>query len=163
MRSVIRDMDIEITFRDEFNICGYAAETTLDNNDSDISGLIGSVLGSEKEKALLDMQGCKPGWYGLEWYTEGHKSFFYLLGKEVSSDANSPDGALIKAIPPAEYAVAHIPAGASLIGAWTEFFSTAIPASGYTPDYNHGFFFEYYPEGVHGCCELWTPVIKQNG
>ena len=65
-------------------------------------------------------------------------------------------------IPPAEYAVVRFPAGSSLIEAWTVFFNTAIPAAGYSPDQEHGFFFEYYPEDVHGAFELWTPVIKRH-
>jgi predicted transcriptional regulator YdeE len=154
-------MDIEIKHRDEFHICGYAVETTLEGNDSDISKLYDDVFGSGRDKALQSLPGCKPGYYGLEWYTEGHKSFYYLLGREVSRSCDAPGGAVIKSIPPAQCAVARIPAGSNLIDAWTEFFYTAIPDAGYAPDAGHGFYFEYYPGGVRGDCELWTPVVSK--
>lgn len=154
-------MDIEIKHRNKFYICGYTVETTLENNDADISRLYSSFFGTEKERSLPGLPGCRPGYYGLEWYTEGHKSFFYLLGREVSGECGAPEGSLLKSVPPAEYAAAKFPAGSSLIEAWTEFFNSAIPAAGYAPDEKHGFYFEYYPEDVRGVFELWTPVIKQ--
>ena len=49
------------------------------------------------------------------------------------------------------------------VKAWTVFFFEAIPQAGYAPNYEHGFFFEYYPDGVHGSFELWTPVVKGIG
>jgi hypothetical protein len=76
-------MDYQVISRGEFAICGYAVETTLAGNDTDIAGLYNSVLGTKKEEALLALCGAQPGYYGLEWYTHGHKSFFYLLGKAV--------------------------------------------------------------------------------
>ena len=58
-------MDIGIRFRDRFYICGYAVETTLQNNDADIAGLYDSFFGTDKERSLLKLPGCRPGYYGL--------------------------------------------------------------------------------------------------
>jgi predicted transcriptional regulator YdeE len=154
-------MIVQTVSRESFHICGFATETTLENNDADIAVLYRDFFATGKEQALLRLPGCQHGCYGLEWYTEGHKSFFYLLGKEVSSEAEVPAGALIKHIPAALYAVARIPAETSLVEAWTEFFYTAVPDRGYAPDENHGFYFEFYPKNVNGVCELWAPVIKK--
>ncbi len=153
-------MDYQIVSRGEFAICGYAVETTLTNNDADIAGLYSDVLGTEKEKTLLSLSGVQPGYYGLEWYTQGHNSFFYLLGKAIGSNNDVPADAVLKVIPSAEYAVVKIAAGTSLIDAWTEFFYTAIPSRGLAPDESHGFYFEYYPQTTDGDCELWVPVVK---
>lgn len=152
-------MDIRIESRASFHICGYAVETTLEGNDGDIAALYRDFFETKKENTLQCLSGCQNGYYGLEWYTEEHKSFFYLLGKAVDETANIPADAVIKHIPAAQYAVADVPAGRSLVEAWTEFFYTAIPQAGYAPDAGHGFYFEYYPEDVHGRCELWTPVL----
>jgi hypothetical protein len=54
-----------------------------------------------------------------------------------------PQDAMLKVVPPANYAVAKIDAGTSLVDTWTEFFYTAIPSRGFAPDESHGFYFEY--------------------
>ena len=151
-------MKLELITRPAFYICGYAVETTLEGNNNDIAALYRAFFETDKERELLRL-GCQRGYYGLEWYTEGHKSFFYLLGKAVDGTADIPSGAVMKRIPAAQYAVAKILAGSNLIEAWTEFFYTAIPQNGYAPDEAHGFYFEYYPDEVYGRCELWTPVV----
>jgi len=153
-------MDFQIIPRGAFAVCGYAVETTIENNDADISGLYSDVLGTEKEDALLALLGAQPGYYGLEWYTQGQKSFFYLLGKAVDKNNDIPQGAMLKLIPPANYAVAKSAAGSSIIDAWTEFFYTVIPSQGYAPDESHGLYFEYYPKLTDGDYELWAPVVK---
>ncbi len=72
-----------------------------------------------------------------------------------------PDvGAELKEIPAALYAVAPFGKDYDGVKAWTDFFFEAIPQAGYAPDYEHGFFFEYYPDGANGDYELWTPVVK---
>ncbi len=153
-------MNVHIVRRDGFAVCGYAAETTLENNDEDIQKLFGDFFDTGKENVLLALKGAQPGFYGVEWYTQGHKSFFYLLGLAVDKSIRVPEGATLKVIPAAEYAVTKIPAGKSLVDAWTEFFYTAIPESGFAPDDAHGCYFEYYPGLTDGDCELWVPVVK---
>jgi predicted transcriptional regulator YdeE len=71
-----------------------------------------------------------------------------------------PQDAMLKVVPPANYAVAKIDAGTSLVDTWTEFFYTAIPSRGFAPDESHGFYFEYYPKTTDGDCELWVPVVE---
>lgn len=154
-------MKLEFFSRPAFHICGYAVETTLEDNDTDIASLYRSFFETGEEHDLLRLSGCQSGYYGLEWYTEGHKSFFYLLGKAVDGTADIPPGAVMKHIPAAQYAVAAIPPEHNLTEAWADFFYTAIPQAGYAPDEAHGFYFEYYPEDVHGRCELWTPVNRK--
>ncbi|AFA50192.1 hypothetical protein Awo_c34680 [Acetobacterium woodii DSM 1030] len=101
---------------------------------------------------------CGKGYYGLEWYTEGHKSFFYLLGRAVGEKTVAPEGAEIKYIPSAKYLVAEIPSGTNLVDAWTEFFYKVIPNLGYEVDEQHGFYFEYYLHDISGEYELWVPI-----
>ena len=153
-------MAIRTVLRRPFYICGYAAETTLENNDADIAALYSDFFTSGKEKLLLSLPGCRSGYYGMEWYTAGHKSFFYLLGKEVDKGTKAPSGAIIKYIRAARYAVVELSAGTDIVKAWTEFFYTAIPYAGFAPDDSYGFYFEFYPESITGVCELWTPVIE---
>ncbi len=142
-------------------MCGYAAQTTLNNNDADLQKLFGDFFNSGKDKMLFGLKGAEPGFFGVEWYTQGHKSFFYLLGVSVDKTIRVPEGAVLKVIPAAEYAVTKVPAGRNLVDAWTEFFYTAIPESGYVPDDDHGCYFEYYPGHTDGDCELWVPVVQK--
>jgi len=155
-------MRLEIVKRDGFCICGYAVETNAANNDADLSQLFAYFFSEDREKSLLDLTGGKKGYYGLSWYTAGHESYYYLLGIEVAADAQPPDGAILKVIPPAEFAVARFSAEDDIMKAWTEFFYAAIPAEGYAPDEGHGYYFEFYPEDVHANYELWTPVVRSN-
>ena len=161
-------MELKIVQRNGFCICGYAVETDAANNDSDISELYADFFSSGKEKILANLPGSKKGYYGLSWYTSGHERYCYLLGMEVSADIMPPEGAVLKEIPPAVFAYAGFPSqdlgksGTDVKQAWTDFFFTEIPAAGYTPDEAHGYYFEYYPESVHGKYELWTPVVKAN-
>ncbi len=69
-------MTVQTVLRDPFYICGFAAETTLENNDADIAALYHDFFTTGKEQLLLSLPGCRSGYYGLEWYSEGHKSFF---------------------------------------------------------------------------------------
>jgi len=154
-------MDIITVRRGGFCICGSAVETTLENNDADISKLYADFFASGLDKTLCGLPGAGAGYYGLEWYAENHKSFFYLLGREVSGGAPVPEGSVMKQIPPGFYAVTRLPAGSGLIEAWTEFFYDAVPAAGLAPDESHGFYFEYCPKDVRGECELWVPVVRK--
>lgn len=151
-------MKTKIVERSAFHICGYAIETNLENNDNDISNLLEKFKIEGYDSILNELPLCQKGYYGLEWYTEGHKSFFYLFGKEVGESAAAPKEAEIKLIPSAKYIVAEIPAGTNLVDAWTEFFYKAIPVLGYEVDDRHGYYFEYYKNDLSGDCELWTPI-----
>ena len=88
--------------------------------------------------------------------------FYYeqVLGKETVNPSALPTEAELKEIPAAHYAVAYFEKDYDGVEAWTDFFFEAIPKVGYAPDYEHGFFFEYYPDGANGNYELWTPVVK---
>ncbi len=147
--------------RPEFCVCGCAAKTTLSGNDADIAALYHDFFRAGRDQELKKLPGCQSGYYGLEWYTDGHKSFFYLLGKAVDASAPVPPGMMMKCVPAAQYAVVSLPAKSNLTDAWTQFFYTVIPESGYAPDEAHGCYFEYYPQDIHGACELWTPVIPR--
>ena len=99
-------------------------------------------------------------YYGLVWYLEGHERYRYLLIKETVNLSAIPAGAETKGLPAALYAVASFGKDHDGVKAWTDFFFEAIPQEGYAPDYEHGFFFEYYPDGVDGNYELWTHMMK---
>jgi predicted transcriptional regulator YdeE len=152
-------MDIRFEERDAFSICGYAVETNAENNDSDIGRLYDDYFGNGKDAALSAVTDQK-GYYGLSWYTVGHERYCYLLGREAAEDVRIPEGAELKRLNAALYAVAAAPKGTDILKAWTDFFYTDIPKAGYGPDEAHGFYFEYYPESVYGGYELWVPVKK---
>ena len=153
-------MKTRIVERDAFSICGYAVETNLEDNNHDISKLYEKFQNKEYDSILKQLPGCEIGYYGLEWYTEGHKSFFYLLGKSVGKATAPPDEAIIKHIPAAKYIVAEIQAETNIVDAWTEFFYKVIPDLGYEVDEQHGYYFEYYKNGTAGDCDLWTPIKR---
>ena len=155
-------MKLKIVQRSGFLICGYAVETNAANSNADVSKLYTDFFNENREKMLMNLSGSKKGYYGLMWYTSEHERYCYMLGLEVSEDNLPPKDTILKAIPPADFAVAEFSGEDDNIKAWTEFFYTAIPAAGYAPDKAHGYYFEYYPESVNGKYELWTPVVRAN-
>jgi len=153
---------MKLVERETFYICGYAVETTAEQNNNDISSLYGNFFETGKEAALLRLQGSKRGYYGLSWYTKDHEKYCYLLGIEVGRVNEPPENALLKVVSRTTYAVADYPHEKDIMKAWNEFFYTDIPKAGYAPNEQHNLYFEYYPESVHGDYELWVPVVKSN-
>ena len=121
-------MKTRIVEREAFYICGYAVETNLEENDNDISKLYARFENNRYDSILKQLPLFGKGYYGLEWYTEGHESFFYLFGREIGEMTVAPKGSEIKYIPSAKYLVAEILAGTNLVDAWTEFFYKVIPS-----------------------------------
>lgn len=156
-------MEIRFVDRDDFYVCGYAVETTLEENDKDIAALIQSYFHDGKSEQINEIANNKgPEYYGLSWYTKPHERYRYLLGKEVVSTQTIPAGAEMKLVPKTHYAVGSFEQGTDIIQAWTDFFYSAVPGLGYTPNFEHGFWSEYYPDGLQGKYELWIPVVKAN-
>ena len=153
-------MKIDIIKKDTFFICGYTVETTLEQNDKDVSILYDDFFNSHKEEILMNLKGSKKGYYGLSWYTQGHEKYCYLLGVEVGQEATAPQNAVLKKVPKTAYAMARFPQGENIINAWTEFFYNEIPKARFEVDEEHNLYFEYYPDSVYGEFELWVPVIK---
>ena len=146
--------------RETFYICGYAVETTAAQNDDDISALYKDFFQKDKEAILLSLQGGKKGYYGLSWYTQGHKKYCYLLGIEVGKENRPPENTFIKTLEKTLYAIACYPHAKDITEAWNEFFFTDITEAGYVPNEPYNLYFEYYPESVKGDYELWVPVVK---
>ncbi len=153
-------MKINLVEEETFFICGYSVETTLAQNDKDISALYDDFFQGGKEAILTNLEGSKKGFYGLSWYTQGHERYCYLLGIEVGQENAAPENAVLKKVPGTTYAMAHFPQGEDIIKAWTEFFYNAIPRVGYKVNDEHNLYFEIYPVSVHGEFELWVPVVK---
>ena len=154
-------MQIRFIDKTDFQICGYSVETSLEESNQDVAALYSDYFSSGKATLIDNIaKGNATEYYGLMWYLEGHKRYRYLLGKEIPNLSMTPNEAEIKEIPSALYAVASFEKDYDGVKAWTDFFFEAIPQAGYAPDYNHGFFFEYYPNGVNEEYELWTPVVK---
>lgn len=153
-------MGINLVERETFWLCGYSVETTLEDNDKDVSTLYDDFLRGDKESILMSLAGSKKGYYGLSWYTQGHERYRYLLGMEVGQENTAPDNAVLMKVPQTTYAVVHFPQGEDIIKAWTEFFYNAIPEGGYVVNEEHSLYFEYYPDSVYGEYELWVPVVK---
>jgi|GEM_PF-892420 len=145
--------------RGTFGVCGWAVDTTLEDNDRAISALYDDFFGSGKETRLRDLDGSQPGYVGLCWYTQGHDRYSYLLGVQADPNGEPPAGAIVKTLGPATWAVASYPTGKNIIDAWTEFFYTDIPQAGYAPNEEYNLYFEYYPGDVHGNYQLWVPVV----
>ncbi|MDR2854592.1 MAG: effector binding domain-containing protein [Methanomicrobiales archaeon] len=153
-------MQIRFVEKGGFHVCGYSIETSLEENQI-MTVLYNDYFNTEKA-ALIDnvAKNKAAGYYGLMWYLEGQKRYRYLLGKEVVNLSVIPARAEVKEIPATLYAVATFEKGYDAVKAWTNFFFEEIPEAGFAPNYEHGFFFEYYPDGVNGKYELWTPVVR---
>lgn len=154
-------MQVRFINKSNFLICGYSVETSLEESEHDVTALYTDYLNSGKAAAINNAAKSEDSeYYGLMWYLEGHERYHYLLGKEIINLTSIPTDAVRKEIPTALYAVSSFEKDYDGVKAWTDFFYEAIPQAGYKPDYEHGFFFEYYPDGVNGNYELWTPVVK---
>ena len=154
-------MQIRFINKADFLICGYSVETSLDDSSKDVAELYSDYFNTEKASLIDNAVNNKATeYYGLMWYLEGHERYNYLLGKETANLSAVPAEAETKLINAALYAVSYFERAHDNAKAWTDFFFEAIPQAGFAPDYEHGFFFEYYPEGVNGNYELWTPVVK---
>lgn len=154
-------MKINLTERSEFKLCGYSVETNPENNDKDISALLHDYFHRGKVELIEQIAKNKgEEYYGFSWYTQAHERYCYLFGKEVDDPEELPHGAQLKRIPKTQYAFEAFEAGSDIIRAWSDFFYKDIPESGYEPNYEHGLWFEYYPEGINGKYELWSPVVK---
>ncbi len=155
-------MKIYLTERGEIHLCGYSVETDRENNDKDIHTLFHDYFHQGKAELIEKIaQNNRAEYYGLSWYTQNHEKYRYLLGKEVAAPSEIPPGAQLKQVPKALYAVEAFEAEIDIIQAWTVFFYRDISDSGYEPNYEHGYWFEYYPNGVYGKYELWSPVVKK--
>lgn len=153
-------MEINLVEKETFFICGYSVETTLEQNDKDVSALYDDFFRSDKEAILMKLKGSKTGYYGLSWYTRDHEQYCYLLGAEVGPENTAPRNTVIKTLPKTIYAMARFPQGEDIIKAWTEFFYNTIPGAGYKVNDEYNLYFEFYPGSVHGEFELWVPVVK---
>lgn len=149
--------------RAEFELCGYFVETGSEDNDKNINALFHDYFHQGKAKMIEQIaknNGAEH--YGLVWYTQNHEKYCYLLGKEVVAPEKIPLGAQLMRIPKTRYAFEAFEAEVDIIRAWSDFFYKDIPESGYEPNYEHGLWFEYYPDGIYGKYELWSPVVKKN-
>lgn len=156
-------MNIRFVERPDFQISGYSVETSLDESGKDVAALYSDYFNSERAAFMDNIAKSKSAeYYGLMWYLEGHKRYRYLLGKETVNLTVLPAEVEIKEIPAALYAVAYFEKDNDGVKAWGDFFFEAIPQAGYAPDYEHGFFFEHYLDGINGDYELWTPVVKND-
>lgn len=153
-------MNINVTERDTFFICGCFVETTPQQNDSDISALYDDFFSNKKEDILTALHGNQKGYYGLSWYTRAHEQYCYLLGMKIGPDNIIPQNYTLKEIVKTTYAVASFPKGEDIIKAWTDFFYTEIPKAGLKVNEDYNLYFEYYPDHVQGEFELWVPVVK---
>lgn len=153
-------MEINLAEKETFFICGYSVETTLAQNDKDVSALYDDFFRNSKEAILLNLNGSKKGYYGLSWYTQGHERYCYLLGIEVGQENAVPEYAVLKKVPKTTYAMACFPKGEDILKAWNEFFYNEIPQAGFKVNEEHNLYFEYYPSSVNGEYELWAPVVK---
>jgi len=150
-------LNLRFESRSQFNICGYCVETSLETCEKDLSQLWHDF--DVKKRYLFDLFGYRKDFYGLMWKTQG-SHYCYLIGVQVDSIEQAPEGACCKSIPAAYYAVASVPPSISAFEAWTQYYETILPDAGYTPNAGHGFDFEYYPNGGQGIYEMWTPVEK---
>ena len=139
-------MQIRFIEKADFQIIGYSVETSLDESSKDVDALYNDYFNTEKAALIDSVAKSKAAeYYGLMWYLEGHERYRYLLGKETVNIAAIPAEAETKKLTTALYAVASFEKDYDSNKAWTDFFFEVIPKYGYAPDYEHGFFFEYYP------------------
>ena len=154
-------MEIELVEKETVFLCGYSVETSLAENDRDVSALYDDFFRNGKEEILMNLKDSKKGYYGLSWYTQGHDRYCYLLGIEVGQENTAPENAVLKKIPKTTYAMARFPQGEDILKAWNAFFYNEIPSHGFRINEEHNLYFEFYPGSVHGEFELWVPVVKE--
>lgn len=152
-------MTIKLCEKEEFYVCGYFVETSLETCGPDIGKLWRDFKAKKAE--LYASCGAHDDFYGLMWKTQGDR-YCYLIGVAADQSAAILKGATFKHIPRAKYAVAKVPASISAVDAWTEFYYKVLPEAGLTPNAAHGLDFEYYPCEDYNFYELWTPVINTN-
>jgi len=153
-------LEIQLHKRETFYICGYSVETTLAENEKDVSSLYDDFFLNNKEMVLKNLHGYKKGFYGLSWYTQGHERYCYLLGVEVGPVNAVPESAVQRQVPETLFAMAHFAPGEEIIKTWSDFFYNKIPEAGLKVNEELNLYFEYYPFNVHGDYELWVPVKK---
>ena len=111
-------------------------------------------------RALLSPPYCLSG-SDEAWLSANYERAYKLLEIDTFQTAvHASENTELKVIPTTTYAVAYFPEGDDIIEAWTKFYYNVIPENGYKVNDEHNFYFEYYPNNVHGKYELWVPVIK---
>ena len=153
---------MKIIEREAFHVCGYAAQTTTEQNEVNLSALYDDFFEGDKEAVLRSLHGSKKGYYRVLWYTNSHEKYYYLIGIEVAEGNNAPENTMLMTAIKTTYAVASYPHDKDAIEAWGEFFYTDIPNSDYTVNAPLNFYFEYYPESINSDYELWVPVVNSD-
>ena len=149
-------MKVEIVERNEIIIGGFSVETTLENSVKDTEKLYSDFENSKME-ILNNFTKNTKEYYAVLWYTKPHESYRYLVGQKIP---NEPCDFEVKVLPKGLYACSKFPKDYDGIKAWTEFYQTGIPETGYKPKEKDDIAFEYYPNGLNGEYELWSLVEK---
>lgn len=149
-------MEVKIIERTEIIIGGYSIETTLENSERDLELLFNDFYKGKIEILNRFTKNVKE-YYGVIWYTKLHESYKYLIGQKIS---NESDNFETKILPKGLYAYSKFPQNYDGIKAWTDFYQTGIPETGYKPIEKGDIAFEYYPNGLNGEYELWSFVEK---
>jgi AraC family transcriptional regulator len=148
-------MDLMIEEREAFYIAGYVVETSLETCVDDISK-VWKQFQREKGNLFSTIREGE-GYYGLMWYTTDHR-YCYLLGVASHQPVAEENELCCRAIPAGRFARVEVPEDDSVLEAWREFFDVTLPENHLAPDYEHGMFFEYYPEEYSAACQLWSPI-----
>jgi predicted transcriptional regulator YdeE len=156
-------LKIEIVKRDAFQVCGYAVPTTLREygREGNRAELINNYRTHDPSGELSKLSDTPDELFALAWYASPGKVIEYLLGYAVPDGTVAPEGALVKHVAPATYAVGSFDAGTDIVRIWTEFYYEAGSTAGFQPDLQHDVWFEYYPEGLNGRYQLWIAVTQK--
>ena len=149
-------MEVKLIEREEIIIGGFSKETTLENNENDLSILLNEFYNGKME-LLNNFTKNTIEYYGVIWYTKLHQNYKYLIGQKITNESNNFD---IKIIPKGIYAYSSFSKCFDVIRAWTEFYQTGISNIGYKPKEKDDVAFEYYPNGLNNEYELWSLVEK---
>jgi len=150
-------MEVKLIERDEFIVGGFSVETTLENSARDTEILFNDFYNGKMESLSNFAKNAKE-YYGVMWYTKLHEKYRYFVGQEISEIVK---GFEIKIIPKGLYAYTKLSKDCDGIQAWTDFYSEAIPKTGYAPKEIDDMAFEYYPNGFDDDYELWSLVEKR--
>ena len=150
------NMEVILIERKEFIVGGFSVETTLENSERDTEILFHDFYNGKMELLSNFAKNTKE-YYGVMWYTKLHERYRYLVGQEITEKVKDFE---IKIIPEGVYAYTKLSKDCDGIQAWTDFYSEAIPKTGYTPKEIDDIAFEYYPNGLDGDYELWSLVEK---
>jgi predicted transcriptional regulator YdeE len=133
-----------ITERDGFVVLGTMTRITPADENSETYGLIWKNFESYHNR--IKPMSTDGAYYGVSFTTGEEGGFDYVAGMAVADVDASPQGLVLRHIPPARFAVFECPVQ-SIGDTYRAIFSEWLPSSPYTLSVSAPSFEQYPPEG----------------